>query len=113
MAAVDLLASVAVTAAETLPSARRSCAAALEPMASMNRPMTAAAARPPRSFTKICLPLSLAGKDARWRRRVGACTLQRGPPRLASHRETSLGAHRSQLLEPRYEKDPASPSVRR
>jgi hypothetical protein len=43
------------------------CALALEPTASMKKPMTAAAARPPRSFTTIIFAY-VGGRKTRWRR---------------------------------------------
>src|SRR5579884_703391 len=52
------------TTAATLPSALMSCAVALEPSPSMNRPITADAARPPISFTTGVLALMLAGYPA-------------------------------------------------
>src|SRR5436305_14817305 len=64
------------TAAGTLPSELIFCAAALEPSASMKRPMTADAARPPIKLTTIVFALELAECPARAARQASSSQLQ-------------------------------------
>ena len=94
--------SSALTAAGTF-SAARSCAAALDPIASMNRPMIAAAARPPKNFTTMFVALVLAGEPAGGALR-SALSFQREIARLARSPafQSPVGLVRSQLLKPRY-----------